>query len=85
MFFFLYYLIFLMIRMTKTNNTIKKVEFYHKNKSFVFIKTTFGRFYNGTIISYTKEYIILSDRVLNEILIPIEEIEIIERHKEKQS
>lgn len=69
--------------MIEQKDVIKKqVEYFYENKLLVHIEKTNGRFYNGYIIEFAGDLIILDDRVLGAIPIYFIEIEVIERGKE---
>jgi len=64
------------------NDTItKKVEFYFKRRLQVHLTKKSRQFYNGLIIEYSKNHLILDDKVVGETYIEISEIFNLEPYK----
>lgn len=61
----------------------QKCEFFQERKTIIHIRKNNQQFYNGLILEVNDEFLIIQDRIVGEVLIYYEEINLIEPYKEK--
>jgi len=64
------------------NEMKRKAKFFFENKITIHIDTSNRRFYNGLIIEFHEDFILVNDRILGETPIYFSEISFIERFRE---
>jgi len=62
-----------------------KLQFYFEKQITIHIENSSDKFYNGLILEILKDMIVLNDRFIGEIPIPLSEIKVIDRFREKDS
>ena len=60
---------------------ITKLDFYHEKKIAIHIDCLNGKYYNGLIIEIGDKLLVLLDRVVGEMPIPLSEIDNVEKYR----